>query len=502
MNDSKSEQRGHVVPKWLEYSDAVKGKEFIVPRKTPFVTNEVTAKNIEEEYKEFKENPSSEIASSLLSAAIIIDDKPLAEDMARYLKDKQNVDQATLDLADKILNPPPSLDARTKIDRINLRIATLKNRTVKFPRSAIPWIEMARLYTIKGQHQKARRSALIALNLAPFDRYVVRCAVRFFLHIHDFEAACNYIRRATAGRFDPWLKATEVNVALIAEKGTPSLKGHLPKDVSGIDIFHFSELFESSGILELNAGNRRAANKRFGVAWRNPSDAVITHAEWVLRNRLPGLRDKVDIDFKRSLEALTWIYYEDLKLDEALNTTREWELQEPYSKYPYIVGVSIASNAGYYDEAAEIGYRGLMANPASLMLNNNLCYTLLRAGRIDEAEKIIVKMNAIGDASNDLCFSATKGLFEFKRSRFDIGRRAYNEVMERCRRNNDLRLFLKAYLNLALAEIESSTSEAEKTSRIALSLSEGTKYPDIVLLRKEIMDKLPKKTKRLKTPSG
>jgi hypothetical protein len=213
--------------------------------------------------------------------------------------------------------------------KINLRISALKKLTEKFPRNAIPWIELARLYTVKGQHGQARRAVLIALNLAPYDRYVVRCAVRFLLHIHEFEAAWHYIRRATAIGFDPWLKATEVNVALIAEKEIPSLKGYLPRNLSDVDVFHFSELFESSGILDLDAGNQKSAKKSFNIAWRNPSDAVITHAEWVIRNRLPGLREKAEMDFKKSIEAMTWIYYSDLKVDEALNTTSEWELEEP-----------------------------------------------------------------------------------------------------------------------------------------------------------------------------
>lgn len=178
MNDTQSSKRGHVVPKWLGFSDALKKRELIIPRGKPFEINEYTKKNIEE-YKEFKQTPLIETASSLLGSAIVVGNESLAREMAIFIKKKRAASKLSLEIADKILNQ----NMTNKHDvEIGVRIAQIKNWIRKFPKSAIPWIELARLYTINGQNKKAKRAVIVALNLAPFDRYIVRCGVRFFLH--------------------------------------------------------------------------------------------------------------------------------------------------------------------------------------------------------------------------------------------------------------------------------------------------------------------------------
>lgn len=92
---------------------------------------------------------------------------------------------------------------------------------------------------------------------------------------------------------------------MIASKSTPSFKRLVPKDTSGIDLFHYSELFESYGMLELEEGNNKSAKKLFKTAWTKPPETVITHGEWVIRNKFPGLRDSSHLEYEKSLEALT-----------------------------------------------------------------------------------------------------------------------------------------------------------------------------------------------------
>ncbi len=494
MNDAQNNRRGRVIPRWLEYPKALKGGELVIPRKTPFEVNDRTKNTIDKEYQEFKLTPSLEIACSLLGAAIVVGDRTLAEEMARFIKEKKGIDKAFLALADKILNRGSTAEVAVET---NLHIAQTKSWINKFPRNAIAWIELARLYTIKGQKHKAKRAVLVALGLAPFDRYIVRCAVRFFLHIGDNDSAWHYIQRASRQGFDPWLKAIEINVSLISGKSTPSLKGYLPKDHTDVNVFHYSELFESTGLLELDAGNQSKAKKQFRKAWIDPSESVITHAEWIIRNKLPGLRKTTSLNFGKSMEALTWIHYFDLKVDKSLETVKEWELEEPYSKYPFIVGSSIASNIGRPDEGAEIAQRGLTSNPDDIMLNNNHCYALLRAGRVREAENLIGKIKAGINSEYGIYCLATRGLFEFKKNNIHIGRRLYFEVIEKCQREHNHDLHAKAYLSLALTEIEASTPEAKETIEKAIAASNKISSPDITLLRQQVL-KIWRKKKNFK----
>jgi tetratricopeptide (TPR) repeat protein len=490
MNNTHSSKRGHVVPKWLEFSNALEKGELVIPRRKPFGINEYTKKNIEAELKEFKQTPSIENALSLLGAAIVIGDKLLEREMATFIKRQKGASKTSLELVDKILNPDKS-DPR--FVEVNLRIAEIKNWINKYPKNAISWIQLARLYTINGQFEKAKKAAKIALNLAPFDRYVVRCGVRFFLHILDFDSASHYIHKANLYVHDPWLKATEINVSMIANKRTPSFKKLLPRDPSRVDLFHYSELYESYGILELEEGNYRSAKKLFKTAWTKPCETVITHGEWVIRNKLPGLRENSNLDYEKSLEALTWVRYFNLDLKNAIKTAKEWELEEPYSRSPFILGTSIACNAGMPDMGAEISLRGLNSNPDDPKLINNLCYSLLKAGRVEEAEENFKNSKQRENDEEKIFYLATKGLLEFKKGNVASGRSLYSEAIKLCKQKDERDLAVKAYLNLALAELEASTHESIKTVRLAISVSKNYNDPDIVLLRQQIFNNLEKK---------
>lgn len=342
MNNLQTHKRSHVVPKWLEYPKAIKKGELVVPRKTSFEINKATKESIQNDLLEFKTDPTVEMACRLMGAGIVIGDEQLSRDMAAFLSKKGGVDSLSIKLADKILNFDGDIALVSEVD---VRISYLRKWLSEYPKSAIAWIELSRALTIKGQDEKAKRAAKIALQLAPYNRYIVRCAVRLFLHTSDFDMAWHYIKRASEHHFDPWIKATEVNVALISEQKTPDINKFIPQNLSGDQLFHYSELLESAGYLELNSGNNKKAKKQLRLAWTKPSENVITHAEWLLRNKIPWMKETTVLEFDRSLEAKTWINYIDFKLNEALDAAREWELEEPYSKFPFVVGSSIACSA-------------------------------------------------------------------------------------------------------------------------------------------------------------
>ncbi|MDH4100186.1 MAG: hypothetical protein OEV28_06380, partial [Nitrospirota bacterium] len=286
MNNAQQDARSHVVPKWLEYSQAIKKGDLTITRRNAFEPNKATKECLQNDLLEFYETPTSELACRLMGAGIVIGDKQLARDMATFLQKKGGVDSLSLKLADRVLDESDSYPVLA----IDERITTLRQWVSKYPKSPVSWIELSRAFTIKGKDFKAERAALVALQLAPYDRYIVRCAVRLFLHLGKFELAHYYIKRAVKQHFDPWLKATEINVALIAQQQTPEFKRFIPHDPTLNELFHYSELIESAAYLELTSGNEKRAKKQFRLAWRNPSDNVITHAEWLLRNKIPSLR--------------------------------------------------------------------------------------------------------------------------------------------------------------------------------------------------------------------
>lgn len=486
MNNLQTHKRSHVVPKWLEYPKAIKKGELVVPRKTSFEINKATKESIQNDLLEFKTDPTVEMACRLLGAGIVIGDEQLSRDMAAFLS-KKGGDSLSIKLADKILNVDSDMPLVSEVD---VRISHLRKWLSEYPKSAIAWIELSRALTIKGQDEKAKRAAKIALQLAPYNRYIVRCAIRLFLHTSDFDMAWYYIKRASKHHFDPWIKATEVNVALISEQKTPDINKFIPQNLSGDQLFHYSELLESAGYLELNSGNNKKAKKQLRLAWTKPSENVITHAEWLLRNKIPWMRETTVLEFDRSLEAKTWINYIDFKLNEALDAAREWELEEPYSKFPFVVGSSIACSADKPEIGVEIAKRGLLSNPHDRTIYNNLCYSLLRAGKVEEAGKYINKLKVKKGTDSDLYCQATIGLYEFKNNNITVGRQAYLDVIEQFKQKGQYELQGKAFLNLSLAELDVLTEETKIIAIKSLEATKSMQSPDIILLRNLVRSKL------------
>jgi len=72
----------------------------------------------------------------------------------------------------------------------------------------------------------------------------------------------------------------------------------IPRNLSFNELFHFSELLESYGMLELNSGNSKKAKNTFKRAWINPTENVITHGEWVIEISYAVLRgEKIAREF-------------------------------------------------------------------------------------------------------------------------------------------------------------------------------------------------------------
>ena len=479
MIDDHGSKRSMVIPKWVELSKTLDRKELSIPRMRPYELNSFTVRQLEEEYADFKQYPSIYKASDLMGASLVIGNESIAREMAVYILRSPTVQQPTIELAEKILG----VEKRERTDsKIEHRIARIRLFLSKYPNSAHSWVEMARLYTIKGQYTKARRAAVVAINLAPFDRYTVRCSTRFFIHVGEFDTAWFYIRKALTDSNDPWIRALEVSVADKTNKGIHGMKKYIPSGLSEDQVFHFSELIESYGMLELNAGSIKKAKKNFKIAWAHPTENVITHAEWVIRNKLPGLAERAKLDFYRSFEASSWTKFYKLDILGALESIKEWELEEPYSASPYILGSHIRANTGRFDESIEFAMRGLHANPDNFILTNNLCYSLINLGRIEEAEIGMKRLSKQIRDNQILFYQATKGLLEFKKGNIGLGREYYSKCIEKCNEIGEPRLGIQAYLNLAIAESEAKTAEAIRISKKASEISKSTDNPNIKLL--------------------
>src|SRR5262249_9089606 len=149
----------------------------------------------------------------------------------------------------------------------------LKAQRLSQPRNAFVWIDLARLYVLLGQSKPAEQAIKIALALAPYDRFILRSASRFYLHTSDAEKGLALLRTNARTPEDPCLIAAELAVSTVLEK--------TPKFVTGAQNilnngaaapFHTSELACALGGLEMAAGKSRKANKLFETSLRAPTE--------------------------------------------------------------------------------------------------------------------------------------------------------------------------------------------------------------------------------------
>ncbi len=487
MIDDNNKTKSMVLPKWFEYHRAIHTKDLAIPKTEPFQINSFTKTQIKKQLKDFAADPSVFMAADLMGAAIVINDLETATEMAKYVLKHSGVEVPTLELAKKVLNTEMDANIDSKCLPIDNRIARFKKEVIKHPHNSINWIELARCYTVKGQKEKARKAVIVALALSPTNRYVVRSGVRYFVHVDEFDDAYHHLKKALDQVNDPWLKALEVSISSRINVKLGRSKKLLPANLPPDQIFQFSELFESVGMLELEAGNVKNAKKNFKVAWQNPSESVMRHGEWVLRNKLPTLQPDNMLNYKNSNEAMAWHNFFNLDLDQALENVVEWELEEPYSAGPYVSGCHIADCLEDFDRAVGFALRGLSANPNHFLLTNNLCYTLIKQNKLDEAKERLMSVPSNLSEIDMLFYNATSGLFEFKKGNVEKGRKLYDLSFKKCKEIGDERLLSRAFLNLAVAEAEMRTENHVAIAEAALKRSKPNgDDPANYLLRKKL----------------
>ncbi len=484
-----------VIPRWLSYAKAAGSLELSFPGATSFVLNGVTKQRLAEDHHDFKVSPTAHKASDLMGAAFVIGEDELAKELAKYVVGCGGLSKTVVELAECILG---TLRKDVVTSNARLRIAQNKKFLNDFPANAYTWMERARLYTVMGQVEKAERCVRIALNLAPSDRYVARAAARFFVHANKIDEAWDYIRRASALTGDPWIKATEISIAEVANKKIKKLKGLVPMS-PGKELYHYSELIESYGMLELMGGNDHKAKKCFKLAWSAPSTNVITHSEWIVRAHFPAMADIARENFSESLEAVAWQNYSNFKTDEALAAAIEWGLEEPYAKNAFCLGSSLAFKLDKFQTGVDIAKDGLRASPHDFTLQNNLCFGLLKMNRVEEAERNFPKQPPGDNPTGRVIYSATRGLLEFKRCNHGLGRALYSEAIAEAEALGDSRLIATVVLNRAITEAEENVVEARADAAAALKVSEKQSAADVVLTRQILLSRLAQLDKRQET---
>ncbi len=429
MSASTRDADRQVIPRWRDLHATLRHGEFGTSERHPAPPSVPDGEGLDDRVREFQENRSLSFAADLLSASIVLgvtpetvtaaevveaDDRSpvMVRKTARWLLDRAEEGGGTVALA----------------ERPQDEIARLRKGLRANPRNAIRWSELARHFINEGREDKAKRAMSIAVTMAPRDRYILRCAVRLWIHLADAERALSTLRNARGAVLsDPWLLASEIATSATTDMPSRNIRrGREMMDLGRDSAFALSELASALATIEMEAGSRRA-KRLFDTALIEPNENSVAQAEWA-SSRLPSIKLGEE-QIEMSPEARAHRFADVRDADGTLSATWEWLHDQPFSAEPPIFGSYHASMHRKFEDGVELAEQGRKANPRDWLLLNNLAFCLASLDRWEEAEKALGDIPGQPEGSS-ATLAATRGLVEFRAGHIERGRQLYRTAIK------------------------------------------------------------------------
>lgn len=425
---------------------------------------------VDEVRAEWLERPSLESAADLIAAAVLAGSTRESDEAADLLADSEaSLSPGIAHLLRAYRKEEGELAAKfgsgVPSDRTQRysAIASIKASIRRYPRNPLNYVELARHYTSLGQVHSAERALNYALGMAPINRYVLRSAVRFFIHEGNLERAAAIISRAPPN--DPWLAACKITVAQLIGRDHPGLKA-AQRLLDNNSPSQVTELAAAVATSELGAGSIKRAKKLFRQSADDPNDNSVAQLRWA--NETAGVQFdpsllKVDLSYEARTGQLTL----DKQWRAAAQNARLWLIDEPFSHRAAYTGTFLAAEmAADYHLAVEIAELGLVAAPDSAHLMNDYAYALASLGRLGEAESWILKARSSNPGnSTQICLTATEGFIRYRRGNRVGGSEKYQEAFEAAVEANARELIQRGMLHWIYEEVRAGAEMPEDARR-------------------------------------
>ena len=319
------------------------------------------------------------------------------------------------------------------VEQIRLSLRLLRQRINSDPRNVIALTESARLHTMLGQTSQAEKLLERSLALNPNDRFLLRSATRFWVHVGKPDQAHDLLLSRERTKVDPWLMAAEISTAGLADKRTPNLRA--ARHLLGSGRWAARDLTELAGSLGtvLLDGKQKDARRLFRQSISDPNDNSLAQAEWAARRLPSGFADELDevtedsrVDEASALKAET-----DGDHHGAWRGAWGWLRDQPFSTKAAVFGSFHTAIVKNFDESFRFVDVGLRANPHSPRLLNNAAFALAKLDRVDEARKYFdrIQQNEV-EADSVAVVAATRGLIAFRSGDPLGGVKGYREALE------------------------------------------------------------------------
>lgn len=517
--NEKKERR--LIPNWRSFSTTIALGELDSSSVVPFAKPNLS---IADYITDFQENETVPFAADLVSASIVngFTKNDEVQKAAQFIMDRPSEATKTqYDISKNILSTT-EIPVESQIESITikelenclskndffLQIQKLKKYLIDFPNNPIAWVELSRCYSILGQEKQAIKAMKIAIQLAPENRFVVRCAVRLFSHYYELEIAHDILKKTRLTSFDPWLTSAEISISMLQKRNSRFIKKGIELvESKNLSPFSITELSSSIATVELLEGDRKKSRKMFAKSLISPNDNSLAQIEWVLNNKDSTLfdREQINIQTKHNFEAQAFSnYYQAIskdgdkkKLIDALNNTCQWFCDTPFAKRPVMMGSSIAAILNNRDLSIKFLELGLIAHSTDAEMLNNIAYYLALNNRTNDAMSYLDKVDFQKTSKSiEICLEATYGLVCFREKRYEEGRGAYLKAIEQTTIEKNKYLNWIAILNYAREEILAQTDYIEPVMRLVTQIPENEDNDiSIKKLRSEVLELYEKASK-------
>ena len=349
------------------------------------------------EVAEWKAEPDVGTAADLLSYAIYPEAREKLKVVAEFLAREPSVSnsKALMQLVDMVrigAGAHPALSVAAMPAQTAIR--ALRSRLREYPQNPIALVDLALAHVSLGNSRSAHRSLLHARTLAPNSRHALTALARYLVHADDAGAAQAVLERSPRTSNDPWLMSALVAVGQITGRTPRALRSARAMITAGsFSPEHISELAGSLATLELESGNRREARKLFNQALIVPTENVLAQLHWAHQSVNKAFEMKAAWDREpRAFELHALDSFATCDTNVAVKWALRWQEDEPFSSRPLILASFLLSILGRQDDAASLCRLGLITNPGDETLEQNLVYSLILSGNLEEASTRLLKM--------------------------------------------------------------------------------------------------------------
>lgn len=443
----------------------------------------------------FHDSPGLHMASDLLDRALHgVGDPAEALPASSFVLESSDAPAEMRRLADAVrklisgeeAHPADAISAQ--YGAVYERVRTLRAALKATPRNPVLWMDLALAQTLSGELWKATRSVQAAITLAPHNRFILRSASRFFVHIDDPERARAILSPVAAQSEDPWLLAAEIATSEMAGTSSrlivPARRNLRFREYAPAQA---SELACAIASHEINAGQDKIGRRLVEQALEQPTENTVAQAEFDSRRARFTVPSDVLAQEGR-FEAQAVDFASRAKWQEALSAAKAWQDDQPFATDPamylsYLAAVCLED----YATAEQAASRGLTANPGSSMLGNNLAFALVNLGRPDDAAAVLDRFPASTlDDTDQPVRTATLGLISFRLGDPARGRSLYEDAFNLAIKGSrrDQAAFAASYW--AREEVRIGSDMAESVLAIARAAVEGSMSDDAKLVLERV----------------